>query len=113
MTFLDITRTMLSSMDFFELRRTAARYNVAYQGIRRQKLMKDIEGKIMARTQVKKAPLKVTPKEAPTVASASPMAAVSAKPKLTKSVMEKKVAAHINTFSARSMGRRVQSSRNS
>lgn len=46
MTFDELTRVMLSSMDFFELRRTAARYGVAFQGVRRSKLLKDLEKKI-------------------------------------------------------------------
>lgn len=46
MNFSELTRVMLHSMDFFELRRTAARYGVSYQGIRRNKLIRDIERKI-------------------------------------------------------------------
>lgn len=49
MTFEELTRVMLSSMDFFELRRTAARYGVAFQGIRRSKLLKDLEKKILCK----------------------------------------------------------------
>jgi hypothetical protein len=33
-------------MDFFELRRTAARYGVPFQGVRRSKLLRDLERKI-------------------------------------------------------------------
>lgn len=49
MTFQELTRVMLSSMDFFELRRTAARYGVAYQGVRRSKLLRELEKKITCR----------------------------------------------------------------
>ena len=49
MNFPEFTRVMLGSMDFFELRRTAARYGVAYQGVRRAKLLRDIERKICAK----------------------------------------------------------------
>lgn len=47
MTFSELTRLMLHSMDFFELRRTAARYDVAYQGVRRNKLVREIEKKLI------------------------------------------------------------------
>ncbi len=47
MNFTELTRVMLHSMDFFELRRTAARYGVPYQGVRRNKLIRDIERKIV------------------------------------------------------------------
>ena len=47
MTFSELTRLMLHSMDFFELRRTAARYEVAYQGVRRNKLVRELEKKII------------------------------------------------------------------
>jgi len=47
MTFSELTRLMLHSMDFFELRRTAERYDVPFQGVRRNKLVRDIERKII------------------------------------------------------------------
>jgi len=47
MTFSELTRVMLHSMDFFELRRTAARYDIAYQGVRRNKLIRELEKKII------------------------------------------------------------------
>ncbi len=47
MTFSELTRLMLHSMDFFELRRTAARYEVPYQGVRRNKLIRELEKKII------------------------------------------------------------------
>lgn len=47
MTFSELTRIMLHSMDFFELRRTAARYDVAFQGVRRNKLVRELEKKII------------------------------------------------------------------
>jgi len=47
MTFSELTRLMLHSMDFFELRRTAARYDVPYQGVRRNKLIRELEKKII------------------------------------------------------------------
>lgn len=50
MNFSELTRVMLSSMDFFELRRTAARYGVAYQGVRRSKLLRDLEKKITSKS---------------------------------------------------------------
>jgi len=49
MNFSELTRVMLSSMDFFELRRTAARYGVPYQGVRRSKLLRDLEKKITSK----------------------------------------------------------------
>lgn len=49
MTFNELTRVMLSSMDFFELRRTAARYGVPFQGVRRSKLLRDLEKKITSK----------------------------------------------------------------
>jgi hypothetical protein len=49
MNFNELTRIMLSSMDFFELRRTAARYSVPFQGVRRSKLLRDLERKITAK----------------------------------------------------------------
>jgi hypothetical protein len=49
MSFSELTRVMLSSMDFFELRRTAARYGVSYQGVRRSKLLRDLEKKITSK----------------------------------------------------------------
>ena len=47
MTFSELTRLMLHSMDFFELRRTAARYDVPFQGVRRNKLVREIERRII------------------------------------------------------------------
>lgn len=47
MTFSELTRLMLHSMDFFELRRTAARYDVPFQGVRRNKLVREIEKRII------------------------------------------------------------------
>lgn len=95
MTFAEITRIMLNSMDFFQLRRTAKRYEIPFQGIRRQKLIRDLERKILART---------TKTEAPVVAMKQPQGAVSAKPVLTakKGIPAKRTPGiGINTFSAR------------
>ncbi|MCB0308257.1 MAG: hypothetical protein KDD48_02710 [Bdellovibrionales bacterium] len=98
MTFTDITRMMLTSMDFFELRRTAARYAVPFQGVRRQKLIKEIERKILTKNQSEMPSLLV---ESATVASLSPEGAVSAKPSLKNQKRGKMDAPRINTFSAR------------
>ncbi len=99
MTFQEVTKMMLNSMDFFELRRTAARYTVPYQGVRRQKLIRDLERKILA----KSAPQPEIHPEAvdmPTVAETSPQGAVSAKPKMegNRNVFR---GPRINTFSTR------------
>ena len=91
MTFAEITRVMLNSMDFFQLRRTAKRYEIPYQGIRRQKLIRDLERKIVART-------------AKPVEASKPQAAVSARPVLEapkKSLGKRSSTIGINTFSAR------------
>jgi hypothetical protein len=92
MTFAEITRVMLNSMDFFQLRRTAKRYEVGFQGVRRQKLIRDLERKILARTMKS------------TTASKQPQAAVSARPVLEapkKSLGKRSSSLGINTFSAR------------
>lgn len=95
MTFNDVTKMMLNSMDFFELRRTAARYTVPYQGVRRQKLIKDIERKL---TDKNKEPSLLVV----TTASQSPEGAVSAKPNLkNQKSVQKASTAKINNFSAR------------
>ena len=99
MTFQEITKMMLNSMDFFELRRTAARYGIPYQGVRRQKLVRDIERKLLAKA-IPQSDLQVGP--AQTVASQSPEGAMSAKPKLV--AQPKSYAGpRINTFSTRSI----------
>jgi hypothetical protein len=92
MTFAEITRTMLNSMDFFQLRRTAKRYEVPFQGIRRQKLIRDLERKVMARTSKNLA-----------AQASKPQGAVSAKPLLEtkKAAPSKRSSMGINTFSAR------------
>jgi len=99
MTFQEVTKMMLNSMDFFELRRTAARYAIPFQGVRRQKLIRDLERKILS----KGLPTAVSHPQAPlmaaTVASQSPMGAVSAKPKLEASKAFR--GPRINTFSTR------------
>lgn len=99
MNFTEITRMMLSSMDFFELRRTAARYSVPFQGVRRQKLMKDVERRILEKNQ-KTAMLAKSDMKS-TVATKSPEGAVSAKPSLKGQKTGKSSAPRINTFSAR------------
>ncbi|MFH1263072.1 MAG: hypothetical protein V1495_06465 [Pseudomonadota bacterium] len=100
MTFNEITRMMLNSMDFFELRRTAARYAVPYQGVRRQKLIRDLERKILAKANpAMSQPVKSA--EVPagqTLAARSPVGAVSAKPNLERKPLG---GTRINTFSAR------------
>jgi len=96
MTFNDVTKMMLNSMDFFELRRTAARYTVAYQGVRRQKLIKDIEKKLLDKNKAPSTGLVLT------AASRSPEGAVSAKPNLkNQKSVQKVTTAKINNFSAR------------
>ena len=100
MTFQDITKMMLNSMDFFELRRTAARYGIPYQGVRRQKLVRDIERKILSKANPQVA---FQPEMSlSTVAATSPEGAVSAKPKLT-GPPKSYAGPRINTFSTRSM----------
>ena len=95
MTFNDVTKMMLNSMDFFELRRTAARYTVAYQGVRRQKLIKDIEKKLLDKNKTPSGLVL-------TVAERSPEGAVSAKPSLkNQKSVQKVTTAKINNFSAR------------
>jgi hypothetical protein len=92
MTFAEITRVMLNSMDFFQLRRTAKRYEVAFQGVRRQKLIRDLEKKILARTMK------------PAAAAVKQQGAVSARPVLEapkKSLGKRSSTIGINTFSAR------------
>lgn len=94
MTFAEITRIMLNSMDFFQLRRTAKRYEIPYQGIRRQKLIRDLERKILARTA----------KTAQVSAAKLPQGATSAKPVLEapkKGLGKRTPGIGINTFSAR------------
>ncbi|MCI5073171.1 hypothetical protein MRY82_09570 [bacterium] len=103
MTFAEITRTMLSSMDFFELRRTAARYSVPFQGIRRQQLIKEVEKAIVMKSIEKKTSAKSTQAKN----KKAPMGATSAKPKL-KDDTQRKVAASINTFSSRAGFSRTQ-----
>ncbi len=107
MTFSEITRMMLNSMDFFELRRTAARYAVPYQGVRRQKLIRDLERKIIAKTHPQAAP-DAASTEVPagqTLAARSPVGAVSAKPSLTD--RKPLGGMRINTFSARNTFTRI------
>jgi hypothetical protein len=96
MTFAEITRIMLNSMDFFQLRRTAKRYEIPFQGTRRQKLIRDLERKIVARTV--KAPAQQL------VATKLPQGATSAKPILEaprKGMGKRSPGIGINTFSAR------------
>ncbi len=104
MTFHELTRMMLTSMDFFELRRTAGRYNVPFQGVRRQKLIRDIERKILLKSlpTTGAMPMNVA---VTTVAAQSPEGAVSARPKITPDVKR----SGINTFSARSTISRAES----
>lgn len=106
MTFSEITRMMLNSMDFFELRRTAARYTVPYQGIRRQKLIRDLERKILSKSVIQIHSQQAA--EVPagqSLAARSPVGATSAKPNLS----ERKPLGgmRINTFSARNTFTRV------
>lgn len=85
-------------MDFFQLRKTAKRYEIPYQGIRRQKLIRDLERKVLARTS--KAGIQQA------AANKLPQGAVSAKPVLEspkKGISGKRSSTSIgiNTFSAR------------
>lgn len=96
MTFAEITRIMLNSMDFFQLRRTAKRYEIPFQGTRRQKLIRDLERKILARTVKAPAQLLVVTKQ--------PQGATSAKPVLEgpkKGLGKRTPGLGITTFSAR------------
>ena len=95
MTFAEITRIMLNSMDFFQLRRTAKRYEIPFQGVRRQKLIRDLERRVLART-MKSPALQAVTKQ--------PQGAVSAKPALepiNKGLGKRSTGIGINTFSAR------------
>ncbi|MFH1018661.1 MAG: hypothetical protein V1798_10845 [Pseudomonadota bacterium] len=93
---------MLNSMDFFELRRTAARYTVVYQGVRRQKLVRDLERVILAKANPRQFLRSDMPEAmVTTVAASSPEGAVSAKPKLTQPT-KSFGGTRINTFSTRS-----------
>ena len=102
MTFQEVTKMMLNSMDFFELRRTAARYAIPYQGVRRQKLVRDLEKAILAKGNPRQA-LQNDALQTSSVASSSPEGAVSAKPKLTETQKPVSSGARINTFSTRSI----------
>jgi hypothetical protein len=97
MNFQEVTKMMLNSMDFFELRRTAARYGVAYQGVRRQKLVKDLERKILLKGNVPITSADLTPTA--TLPSHMPEGAVSAKPKLDSQPKS----FGISTFSSRAV----------
>ncbi|MEZ4704027.1 MAG: hypothetical protein R3A11_02330 [Bdellovibrionota bacterium] len=95
MTFSDITAVMLNNMDFFQLRKTAKRYGVQFQGVRRQKLLRDVHRMVVLKANG-------------TEAAKAPQGAVSAKPDLTKMGSSKRkgaqkrpVASRINTFSSR------------
>lgn len=92
MTFAEITRVMLNSMDFFQLRRTAKRYEVAFQGVRRQKLIRDLERKIVTRSAKKSNQIQA--------ATRVPVGPVS-KPVLETKKDSSKRSLGINTFSAR------------
>lgn len=105
MTFADIAQTMLSSMDFFELRKTAAKYAVPYQGVRRQHLIREIQMRMLEKAN--RAMAANQTKAADTQATASPVGAVSARPKLNAQT-EKKVSSTINNFSSRAGFTRVQ-----
>ena len=99
MTFPELTRVMLSSMDFFELRRTAARYAVPYQGVRKQKLIRDLERKILSKSM----PAAELHPDADDIAARPqyPEGAVSAKPQLQPTREGTIGTTRINTFSAR------------
>lgn len=94
MTFAEITRVMLGNMDFFQLRNVAEKYGVSFRGIRRQKLLKEVERTIVARS--------MTP-IAPDILDDEPQGAMSAKPDLSKMGKKgkEKQPLTINTFSAR------------
>jgi|GEM_PF-3842370 len=96
MTFAEITRVMLGNMDFFQLRNVAEKYEIAFRGVRRQKLLKEVEKTIVARS--------IKPIEAD-ILDDEPQGAMSAKPDLSlmgkKGKGKEKSALAINTFSAR------------
>lgn len=103
MTFHEVTRMMLNSMDFFELRRTAGRYAVPFQGVRRQKLIRDLERAIVAKKMAQLESKSATSSEK-SIAERSPEGAVSAKPNLNDlpKVERPMSGLRINTFSTRS-----------
>jgi len=107
MTFTEITKMMLNSMDFFELRRTAARYAVPYQGVRRQKLIRDLERRILAKANPQliqqQVAIAAEVTHAQSLAANAPQGAVSAKPSLSDSSRKPMVSTRINTFSARTV----------
>ncbi len=92
MTFQEITRIMLSNMDFFQLRNTAKKYDIAFRGVRRQKLMRDIERTIVAKSM-----------KPETLAAQASQGAVSARPvlKQNRKSSPKGPRIGINTISAR------------
>lgn len=97
MNFNEMTRVMLHSMDFFELRRTAARYGIPYQGVRRNKLIRDIERKIA---------LKNSPNFMATVTETPINGAVLAEMEMQAPVKQAKaneLAPRINTYSNRAV----------
>ena len=93
MTFSELTRLMLHSMDFFELRRTAARYDVAYQGVRRNKLIRELEKKIILKNAQLSDGIKVETSSENVKASLSKIAKYQ---KQIKPILSTK----INTFSS-------------
>ena len=100
MTFQEVTKMMLNSMDFFELRRTAARYAVPFQGVRRQKLVRDLERKILMKGNTEGQMTSADMSSATSVVSQQlPEGAVSAKPKLEPQPKS----FGINTFSTRTV----------
>lgn len=97
MTFSELTRLMLHSMDFFELRRTAARYEVPYQGVRRNKLVRELEKKIILKNaQLDDDSKGLSTKQMPSPKAASNLSKVAKYKKQIKPVISTK----INTFSS-------------
>jgi hypothetical protein len=97
MTFSELTRLMLHSMDFFELRRTAARYDVPFQGVRRNKLVREIEKRIILKnSQLNDLP-KITVEK--TYAAQSPETTLDKLKKYRKQ-LRPILSTKINTFSS-------------
>jgi len=95
MTFSELTRVMLHSMDFFELRRTAARYDVAFRGVRRNKLIRELEKKII----LKNAQLDDGSQSLPSKKTASEKINLSKLEKYKKQI-KPVLSTKINTFSS-------------
>ncbi len=109
MTFAELTRVMLGSMDFFELRRTAARYGVPYQGVRRTKLLRDLERTITTKNAEAIRPT-ATQAAAPVRQSAVKAPASTATVRGRGSNSDKNRSMKINTYTSGNRSSRVYDS---